>query len=88
VVGAGGAERGERLVLGPGEEVEDDRTVGEVPGPRMVGERQPPDHRREFGGAGAARGVGQRLVAVDNFSERLRAAALIEVPLGSGDDLQ
>ncbi len=75
-------------MLAPGEEVEHGWTVGEMTDPRVVGGGQAPDHGREGGGAGAALGARQRLVAVDNFPERLRAAAVIEVPLRGSDDLQ
>ena len=47
------AQRGQPRVLGRGQEVQDDVGVGEVPDLRLVGARQPADHRRQRGGLGA-----------------------------------
>ena len=54
----------------------------------MVGGGQPPEDGRQLGGAGAALGGGQRLVAGQHRAERIRAPRLVEKPLRGADDLE
>ena len=88
VVGARRAQRGQRLQLLAGHEVEHDVAVGEVADHPQVGRGQATDHRGERGRLGAAVGLGQRLVAGDHRAERVGLAVLGDVGLGGADDVE
>ena len=88
VVGARRAQRGQRLELLAGHEVEHDVAVGEVADHPQVGRGQAADHRGERGRLGAAVGLGQRLVAGDHRAERVGLAVLGDVGLGGADDVE
>ncbi len=88
VVGAGGAEGGQAGMLGAGEEVQHGRGVGEVADLGDVGGGQTADDGGERGGAPAAFGLRQGLVAVNPRAERLGLAVAGQEGLGGADDVQ
>ncbi len=59
-----------------------------MPELRRVGRREPADHRRQGGGLGVPLGLGQRLEAGHDGTERVGLAVLGEEPLGGADDVE
>ena len=86
VVRAGRSERTEPRVLGGFEEVKNDDVIAEVPQLRFVRGRQAPDHRCQRRSLRAALRFGERGVAGQLGTERLRAAVFADVLLGLVDD--
>ena len=88
VIRARRAERGQRRVPGPGQEVEHGGGVGVVPDLPAVGRGQAPDQRGQLRRPGAPAVLGQRLVPRDHRAERIGDPVLVDVPLRGADDLQ
>jgi hypothetical protein len=88
VVRARGAERRERLQLGPGQEIQHDVGVGVVAHLRAVGGDQAADHRGERRRPRVPLFAGQRFITWYDGAERLRRAPLIDELLRGTDDLQ
>ncbi len=88
VVRAGRPERGQARMLRPGEEVEHDLVVVEVPDLRAVGRGEAAHDRQQRRRPFAPLRLRQRSVAVDRRAERVGPAVLRDEPLGGPDDVQ